>query len=57
MAVKNKKNMTKTEKELEGWREHLKTYLTVDVPQRELIFRKIKELEHRKYQEEERFGR
>jgi len=57
MAAKNKKNMTKTEKELEGWREHLKTYLTVDAPQRELIFRKIKELENRKHQEEERFRR
>ena len=55
--AKNKKNMTRTEKELEAWRASLKTNLTVDVPQRELIFRKIKELEHKKYQEEERFRR
>ena len=52
MAVRNKKNMTKTEKELAGWKERLSTYLTVDVPQREFIFRKIKELENKKSQEE-----
>ncbi|CAB4192892.1 hypothetical protein UFOVP1244_119 [uncultured Caudovirales phage] len=57
MAAKTKKNMTRTEKELAAWRDRLTTNLTIDVPQRELIFRKIKELEHRKYQEEERFRR
>ena len=57
MAAKNKKNMTRTEKELAAWRARLTSNLTVDVPQRELVFRKIRELEQQKHQEEERFRR
>ena len=53
MAAKTKKNMTKTERELDGWKSYLKTNLTVDVSQRELIFRKIKELEYKKCQEDQ----